>query len=82
MSQVHCYSPSQGQNRTLPAKKLSEKMYKAQIAVVALNDKGTRVDAIYMIEGENILPLGMQCPIGSESAGTVGHQYPTGHPEN
>lgn len=49
---VHNYSPSQGQNRTFPAKQLSEKMYKAQITVVALNDKGTRIAAIYMIEGE------------------------------
>lgn len=79
---VHVYSPSQGQNRTFPAKQLSERVYKAQIAVVALNDRGTRVAAIYMIQGENILSPGMLRPTGSESAGTVGTQYPTGHPEN
>ncbi len=51
---VHIYDPNQGLNRTLPAKQFSEKVYKAQIAVVALNAKGTRIAAVYMIECETV----------------------------
>lgn len=49
---VHIYIPDLGINRTIPAKKLAAKNFHAKTAVVALNDKGTSIAAIYMIEGE------------------------------
>lgn len=47
---VHSYNPDRGENQTIPAKKLGARSVRAEIAVVALNEKGTRVAAIYMIE--------------------------------
>lgn len=49
---VHCYTPSRGENRTIPVKQLTRKI-DIQIAVVALNHTGTRVAAIYVIEKES-----------------------------
>lgn len=49
---VHCYSSAEKENRTFPAKQLAEKgELTVKIAVLALNKKGTRVSAIYMIRG-------------------------------
>ncbi len=50
---VHSYSPDKGENRTIPAKKLSARYINAKVAVVSLNAKGTSVAAIYMIETSN-----------------------------
>lgn len=47
---VHSYNPSRGESRTIPAKKLTSDRFDVETAVVALNEKGTRVAAIYMIE--------------------------------
>lgn len=47
---VHIYSPSQGENQTIPAKQLATEVINANIAIVALNSKGTRVAVIYIIE--------------------------------
>lgn len=46
---IHCYNPKRGENWTIPAKKLTKEL-NIKIAVVALNDKGTRIAAIYAIE--------------------------------
>lgn len=48
---VHCYVPHRGENRTIPVKQMVHEI-DAQIAVVALGRKGTRVAAIYVIEKE------------------------------
>ena len=48
---VHSYDPGRGENRTIPAKRLAAKNIDAETAVVALNEKGTRIAAIYVIEG-------------------------------
>ncbi len=50
---IHSYSPDKGENRTIPAKKLSARYINAKVAVVSLNAKGTSVAAIYMIETSN-----------------------------
>lgn len=47
---VHSYNPDKGENQTIPAKQLANKGIKSKLAVVALNEKGTRVSAVYMIE--------------------------------
>lgn len=47
---VHSYDPKKGENQTLPAKQLATRNIKAKTAVVALNAKGTRIAAIYVIE--------------------------------
>lgn len=46
---VHCYVPHRGENRTFPVRQLIREI-DVQIAVVALNRRGTRVAAIYVIE--------------------------------
>ena len=46
---IHSYSPDKGENRTIPAKKLSARYINAKVAVVSLNAKGTSVAAIYKI---------------------------------
>lgn len=46
---IHSYDPKKGENWTIPAKKLTKEL-KIKVAVVALNDKGTRIAAIYVIE--------------------------------
>lgn len=47
---VHSYKPSQGENRTIPSKQLTKKGFDDQSIVVALNEKGTRIVAIYIVE--------------------------------
>lgn len=47
---VHSYNPSHGENRTIPSKKLAAKKNDDQVVVIALNTKGTRIAAIYIIE--------------------------------
>lgn len=47
---VHSYKPSQGENRTIPSKQLTRKVNNDQSIVVALNEKGTRIVAIYIVE--------------------------------
>lgn len=47
---VHRYNPDQGESRTIPSKKLTKKKEDDQVIVVALNTKGTRIAAIYIIE--------------------------------
>ena len=47
---VHSYKPSQGENRTIPSKQLTKKGFNDQSIVVALNEKGTRIVAIYIVE--------------------------------
>lgn len=47
---VHSYDPKKGENQTIPAKQLATRNIKAKTAVVALNAKGTRIAAIYVIE--------------------------------
>ena len=49
---VHIYIPERGENRTMPVKALTSSKRKVKMAVLALNDKGTRIAAIYMIEEE------------------------------
>ncbi|MCM1118688.1 MAG: hypothetical protein NC543_04930 [bacterium] len=44
---VHSYNPQKGENQTLPAKEMD---IEANVAVIALNTKGTRICAIYIIE--------------------------------
>lgn len=46
---VHNYNASRGECKTIPAQELSEDTGEIKTAVVALNDKGSRVAAIYMI---------------------------------
>lgn len=47
---VHCYCPNKGENRTIPVSQLAAKALNDKLIVVALNTKGTRVAAIYIIE--------------------------------
>lgn len=47
---VHNYNPRLGESRTVPAKQLAKKALNDQLVVVALNTKGTRVAAIYIVE--------------------------------
>lgn len=47
---VHSYSTSKGENQTIPAEQLSSEKIDAQMVVLALNDKGTRIAAIYILE--------------------------------
>lgn len=47
---VHSYSHSRGESRTIPVKDLTKSNFEAQMAVLALNDKGSRVAAIYVVE--------------------------------
>lgn len=47
---VHYYNSKQGESRTLPSKQIAKKGIDAQEIVVALNDKGTRVAAIYIFK--------------------------------
>jgi len=47
---VHSYNPNKGENRTIPVNQLIAKMLNDQLVVVALNTKGTRVAAIYIVE--------------------------------
>lgn len=49
---VHSYRSSQGENRTVPAAQLTAKSLDDQLIVVALNSKGTRVAAIYIVGHE------------------------------
>ena len=49
---VHSYSPSRGANRTIPVKELASKKIDGKTVVIALNTKGTRIAAIYIIEQE------------------------------
>ena len=46
---VHNYNASRGECQTIPAQELSEDTGEIKTAVVALNDKGSRIAAIYMI---------------------------------
>lgn len=47
---VHIYNPKRGENQTIPAFDLTEKnKLEVEIAVIALNETGTRVVAIYVI---------------------------------
>lgn len=49
---VHCYDPAAKESRSFPVKRLAERPeFTAKTAVVALNEKGTRVSAIYIIKG-------------------------------
>lgn len=47
---VHSYSPSKGECQTIPARDLYANKTEAQTAVLSLNEKGTRIVAIYIIE--------------------------------
>lgn len=47
---VHSYSPSKGESQTIPAEQLSRDKIEVQMAVLALNTKGTRIAAIYIME--------------------------------
>lgn len=47
---VHSYNAKLGENQTIPMKRLAIQEVDAQVAVVALNAKGTQVAAVYMIE--------------------------------
>lgn len=47
---VHSYKSSIGESRTIPSKQLKEKTLDDQSIVVALNEKGTRIAAIYIVE--------------------------------
>lgn len=44
---VHSYLPERGESCTVPAEELAKQQLNAKIAVVALNDEGTRIAAIY-----------------------------------
>lgn len=47
---VHIYNPKRGENQTVPAVDITEKnKLEVEIAVIALNETGTRVAAIYVI---------------------------------
>lgn len=46
---VHNYNASRGECQTIPVQELSENTGEIKTAVVALNDKGSRIAAIYMI---------------------------------
>lgn len=47
---VHSYSLSRGESRTVPVRDLTKDNFVAQMAVLALNDKGSRIAAIYILE--------------------------------
>ena len=47
---VHSYSCSRGESRTVPVQDLAKNNFAAKMAVFALNDKGSRVVAIYVVE--------------------------------
>lgn len=47
---VYSYSPSKGECQTFPAQDLYNNKTGAKTAVLSLNEKGTRIVAIYMIE--------------------------------
>ena len=47
---VHSYSCSRGESRTIPVQDLAKNNFEAKMAVLALNDKGSRVVAIYVVE--------------------------------
>lgn len=47
---VHSYHPKRGESHTVPAEDLAKQELNAKIAVIALNDEGTRIAAIYAIE--------------------------------
>lgn len=47
---IHSYHPKRGESHTVPAEDLAKQELNARIAVVALNDEGTRIAAIYAIE--------------------------------
>lgn len=47
---VHSYSRSRGESRTVPVQDLAKNNFEAKMAVLALNDKGSRVAAIYVLE--------------------------------
>lgn len=46
---VHCYDPKRGESLTQPAMDLEKHPMKTRIVVIALNPKGTRIVAIYLI---------------------------------
>lgn len=46
---VHCYDPKRGESLTQPAMDLEKRPMKTRIVVIALNPKGTRIVAIYLI---------------------------------
>lgn len=47
---IHSFNKKRGENRTIPAGDIATNGIAAKIAVVALNVKGTRVSAVYIIE--------------------------------
>lgn len=47
---VHIYSCSRGECRTIPVHELKKDNFTVQMAVLALNDKGSRIAAIYIVE--------------------------------
>ena len=47
---IHSYNPLKGENQTIPAMQLSGDRIEADMVVISLNDKGTRIAAVYMIE--------------------------------
>lgn len=51
---VYKYNPDYGECETLPVKQLTVKDVNSQLSVVALNDNGTMVCAIYIIENSTI----------------------------
>lgn len=50
---IHSYNPSKGENQTIPAVQLSSDRIEAHMVILALNDKGTRIAAVYMMEYNN-----------------------------
>lgn len=50
---VHIYDTERGVHRTVPSKDLGEKGIHVKKAAVALSGKGTRVVAVYAIEGKS-----------------------------
>ena len=48
---VHSYNPTEGENQTLLAEQLSNEKIDAKMVVLALNTAGTRIAAIYIMEG-------------------------------
>ena len=47
---VHIYSFSKGESKTIPVQDLATDKLTAKVAVLALNDKGSRIAAIYILE--------------------------------
>lgn len=47
---VHCYSPFKGESQTIPIVELETSQIDAQMIVLALNEMGTRIAAIYIME--------------------------------